>query len=222
MQNPTIPTQLSLRPGIFSDWFSFPSFCLCKCYGAREVLQVIFKHILLRKKDLSLQCVSYREGETPRSLTSARWSRPVIALVRVRLTTVVSPRASILGVCASRRITSCPTIAFPMFLRSSPMKAVLLSLLSSNSTVTRFDFSLSVSTPNESYQTSRTFFLQEFEAAKKMGSSGPGQNSVDSLDTVNKNTSSASRAYLETYFLQGGDTVEPWVSRRPHGQHGGK
>merc|ERR1712037_1014093 len=25
--------------GIFSDWFSFPSFCLCKCYGAREVLK---------------------------------------------------------------------------------------------------------------------------------------------------------------------------------------
>ena len=55
-----------------------------------------------------------------------------------------------------------------------------------------------------------------------MGSSGPGQNSVDSLDTVNKNTSLAFRAYFETYFLKGGDTVEPWVSRRPHGQHGGK
>ena len=76
---------------------------------------------------------------------------------------------------------------------SFPMKAVLLSLLSSNSIVTRLDFSLSASTLNDSYQTSRTFFLQEFEAAKKMGSSGPGQNSVDSLDTVHKNTSSASR-----------------------------
>ena len=140
MQKPTIPTQLSLRPGIFSDWFSFPSFCLCKCYGAREVLQVIFKHILLRKKDLCLQCLYFREGETPRSLTSARWSRPVIALVRVRLTTVVSPRALILGVCASRRITSCPTTASPMFLRSFHMKAVLLSLLNSNSIVTRFVF----------------------------------------------------------------------------------
>lgn len=25
--------------GIFSDWFSFPSFCLCKCYGVKEMLQ---------------------------------------------------------------------------------------------------------------------------------------------------------------------------------------
>merc|ERR1719370_1291556 len=25
--------------GIFSDWFRFPSFCLCKCYNVREVLQ---------------------------------------------------------------------------------------------------------------------------------------------------------------------------------------
>jgi len=25
--------------GIFSDWFRFPSFCLCKCYGAKEMLQ---------------------------------------------------------------------------------------------------------------------------------------------------------------------------------------
>lgn len=25
--------------GIFSDWFRFPSFCLCKCYGALEVLK---------------------------------------------------------------------------------------------------------------------------------------------------------------------------------------
>lgn len=25
--------------GIFSDWFRFPSFCICKCYGAKEVLQ---------------------------------------------------------------------------------------------------------------------------------------------------------------------------------------
>ena len=90
--------------------------------------------------------------------------------------------------------------------------------------MTRLDFSLSVSTLNEfiKQDKSKKFCLQEFEAAKKMGSSGPGQNSVDSLDTVNKNTSSASGAYFETYFLQGGDTVEPWVSRRPHGQHGGK
>ena len=104
------------------------------------------------------------------------------------------------------------------------MKAVLLSLLSSNSIVTRLDFSLSVSTLKEliKQDKSKKFCLQEFEAAKKMGSSGPGQNSVDSLDTVHKNTSSASRAYFETDFLQGGDTVEPWVSRRPHGQHGGK
>ena len=65
MQKPTIPTQLSLRPGIFSDWFSFPSFCLCKCYGAREVLQVIFKNILLRKKGLSLQYVCPTGKERP-------------------------------------------------------------------------------------------------------------------------------------------------------------
>ena len=150
-------------------------------------------HSPTQERSQFIICLSYREGETPRSLTSARWSRPVIALVRVRLTTVVSPRALILGVCASRRITSCPTTASPMFLRSSPMKAGLLSLLSSNNIVTRFDCSLSVSILNQSYQTSRTFCLQEFEAAKKMGSSGPGQNSVDSLDTVHKNTSSASR-----------------------------
>ena len=65
MQRPTIPIQLSLRPGIFSDWFSFPSFCLCKCYGAREVLQVIFKNILLRKKGLSLQYVCLTGKERP-------------------------------------------------------------------------------------------------------------------------------------------------------------
>ena len=91
-------------------------------------------------------CLFYREGETRRSLTSARWSRLVIALVRVRLTTVVSPL--ILEVCASRRITSCPTTASPMCLQSSPMKAGLLSLLSSNNIVTRFDFLLSVSILN--------------------------------------------------------------------------
>merc|ERR1711962_685197 len=25
--------------GIFSDWFRFPSFCLCKCYGGKDLLQ---------------------------------------------------------------------------------------------------------------------------------------------------------------------------------------
>ena len=30
----------------------------------------------------------------------------------------------------------------------------------------------------------KTFYSQEFEAAKMLGSSAPGHNSVDSLDTV--------------------------------------
>ena len=41
----------------------------------------------------------------------------------------------------------------------------------------------------------KTFYSQEFEAAKMLGSSAPGHNSVDSLDTVHNPL-----LHLEKYF----------------------
>ena len=41
----------------------------------------------------------------------------------------------------------------------------------------------------------KTFYSQEFEAAKMLGSSAPGHNPVDSLDTVHNPL-----LHLEKYF----------------------
>jgi hypothetical protein len=45
--------------GIFSDWFRFPSFCLCKCYGAREMMQGVRDP---KKTDLTSRLPSHRLG----------------------------------------------------------------------------------------------------------------------------------------------------------------
>jgi len=126
--------------GIFSDWFSFPSFCLCKCYGAREVLQGRRDP---KKSDFSpVVQTSHRLGPGPthNSRESASFD-------------LGSMRESKDNKLSNHRLSHVPAV-FPY-----EGRAALFAEL-------------------------QQYSDQEFEAAKKMGSSGPGQNSVDSLDTV--------------------------------------
>merc|ERR1712223_2287974 len=126
--------------GIFSDWFSFPSFCLCKCYGAREVLQGRRDP---KKSDFSpVVQTSHRLGPGPthNSRESANFD-------------LGSRRESKDNKLSNHRLSHVPAV-FPY-----EGRAALFAEL-------------------------QQYSDQEFEAAKKMGSSGPGQNSVDSLDTV--------------------------------------
>ena len=63
-----------LSPGIFSDWFRFPSFCLCKCYNAQDMLKVIVIALLqivlkwkerewpCKKNDAYLECMHHTKA----------------------------------------------------------------------------------------------------------------------------------------------------------------
>jgi len=124
--------------GIFSDWFSFPSFCLCKCYGARELLQGKRGP---KKSDFSRAAeASHRLGPGP-----THNSEPE--------SLGLSARESKDSKLSNHRLSHVPAV-FPY-----EGRAALFAEL-------------------------QQYSDQEFEAAKMLGSSAPGHNSVDSLDTV--------------------------------------
>merc|ERR1719454_2768135 len=125
--------------GIFSDWFSFPSFCLCKCYGAREMLKGTRDP---KKSDFSPAVqASHRLGPGP---THNRESEESL---------VETARESKDSKLSNHRLSHVPAV-FPY-----EGRAALFAEL-------------------------QQYSDQEFEAAKMLGSSAPGHNSVDSLDTV--------------------------------------
>jgi len=124
--------------GIFSDWFSFPSFCLCKCYGARELLQGKRDP---KKSDFSRAApASHRLGPAP----THNGEPESLGL---------SARESKDSKLSNHRLSHVPAV-FPY-----EGRAALFAEL-------------------------QQYSDQEFEAAKMLGSSAPGHNSVDSLDTV--------------------------------------
>merc|ERR1719507_2002113 len=139
--------------GIFSDWFSFSSFCLCKCYGAREVLKGTRDP---KKSDFSPAVqASHRLGPGPTHNRDSEESFKVGAA-----------RESKDSKLSNHRLSHVPAV-FPY-----EGRAALFAEL-------------------------QQYSDQEFEAAKMLGSSAPGHNSVDSLDTVETLWSLGSHGHID-------------------------